>query len=179
MDITLIRHTSVNVKKGICYGHSDVGLSKSFNSELKEIKQKIVSVKYDLVFSSPLSRCQKLANNLFPNQNIILDDRLKELNFGNWEGKHWDEIQETKEAKLFFDDYINTKCPEGESYKEFMERVSRFYNEIKSKGNENIAIICHGGTIRAFISIIEEISPQQAFERKVGYGEVLRYNIKS
>lgn len=177
MVITLIRHTSVDVKKGICYGQSDVGLSKSFDSELKEIKQKIISEKYDLIYSSSLSRCKTLAINLFPNQNIILDERLKELNFGEWEGKHWDEIQETKEAKHFFDDYINTKCPEGESYKELLERVSNFYNELKSQGYKNIAIICHGGTIRAFLSIIEGITPQKAFERKVDYGEVLKYKI--
>lgn len=179
MDITLIRHTSVNVKKGICYGHSDVGLSKSFNSELKEIKQKIVSVKYDLVFSSPLSRCQKLANNLFPNQNIILDDRLKELNFGNWEGIHWNDIYKSLEAKLFFDDYINTRCPNGESYNDLFIRINTFFQELNLSKNEKIAIVCHGGPIRAFISIIEEITPQQAFEKKVEYGAVLRYNIKS
>ncbi|RLD66548.1 MAG: alpha-ribazole phosphatase [Bacteroidetes bacterium] len=176
MNITLIRHTKVAVKKGICYGQSDVGLANSFEEEKAVIKNKVKLDDFDIVYSSPLKRCKILAGALFSNKEIIYDNRLMELNFGDWEGKHWDDISKTSQAKAFFKEYVKTTCPGGESYRDLINRISRFYQEIKSKhASKQVAIVCHGGSIRAFISVIEGISPQQAFEQKIDYGQVITF----
>ncbi len=54
-----------------------------------------------------------------------------------------------------------------------LKRVTEFYTEIKDK-HEKVAIVSHGGPIRALICIIEGITPKEAFERKVEYGEVIK-----
>lgn len=175
MDIILIRHTKVAAKEGICYGHTDIELAPSFEKEKKSIQKKLAHNKFNVVYSSPLSRCKKLAQAIFPGLEIIYDERLKELNFGNWEGLNWDEISSSEEAKAFFEDYINTACPGGESYQDMLKRVSEFYDEIKEKHKDaQVAIVTHGGPIRAFLCVIEAITPKEAFERKVDYGEVIK-----
>ena len=173
MDLTLIRHTKVNTKEGVCYGHTDVGLAPSFEKEKKGIQKKLSHGSFDVVYASPLSRCKKLAEGLFQNKEIIFDERLKELNFGDWEGLHWDDISTSEEAEAFFKDYINTACPGGESYQDMLKRVTEFHTEIKGK-HEKVAIVSHGGPIRAILCIIEGITPKKAFERKVEYGEVIK-----
>ena len=61
MILTLIRHTSVAVPKGVCYGQSDVALAGSFDSEAKVVCGRLKGRRFDEVYSSPLSRCVKLA----------------------------------------------------------------------------------------------------------------------
>lgn len=175
MDITLIRHTKVEAKKGYCYGHSDIGLAPSFEKEKKAIQKKLPHGGFDAIYASPLSRCKKLAEGLFKGKEIIFDERLKELNFGEWEGSHWDDISTSEDAEAFFKDYINVACPDGESYNDMLERVKSFYDEIKEKHKDGkIAIVSHGGPIRAFMCIIENISPMDAFDRQVEYGEMIK-----
>ncbi|MEN8122156.1 MAG: alpha-ribazole phosphatase [Bacteroidota bacterium] len=174
--IVLIRHTKVAIEKGICYGQSDIKLANSFEIEKRALQTKIKPKEFDIIYSSPLTRCKTLADALFQNKDIIYDDRLMELNFGDWEGKHWDDISKTYQAKIFFKDYVQTACPGGESYQDLINRVSSFYDEIKLKhSGKHVAIICHGGSIRAFICAIEGISPQQAFSRKIAYGQVIKF----
>ncbi len=86
MKITLIRHTSVNVEPGICYGQSDVPLDESFSHTAEFIKHKLQVEKYDAIYCSPLSRCVKLAK-YCGYETPILDKRLLEINFGDWEMK--------------------------------------------------------------------------------------------
>jgi alpha-ribazole phosphatase len=174
MDLTLIRHTKVNVEPGICYGQTDVDLVPGFKSEFEQLASKIGDTNYDLIFSSPLQRCYRLAKFLFPGKKIITDIRLMEMNFGEWEGQRWDDIFNTQEGKAFFNDYVNTKCPIGESYQDLIKRVKEFYNEVKSVYSEkNMVIITHGGPIRAFMHIISEIDAKKTFEISIDYGEII------
>jgi alpha-ribazole phosphatase len=178
MDITLIRHTKVETEQGICYGKSNVSLAQSFEIELHEIANKIQGIGFDVIYSSPLLRCRELAENLFCDKEVNYDDRLMEMDFGQWEGQKWDDIFNTEEGKVFFSDYVNTICPGGESYTALIERIKAFYLEIKTKHKGNkIAIVTHGGSIRAFMHILEDVPPEETFEKSINFGEVLRFDI--
>lgn len=65
MEIYMIRHTSVGVPKGTCYGWTDVPVADTFEQEAAETKRNLESMlddnKLDIVFSSPLTRARKLA----------------------------------------------------------------------------------------------------------------------
>lgn len=87
MDIVLIRHTSVGVPKGTCYGWSDVPVADTFETEAEETKKNLGTVEFDAVFSSPLTRARKLAA-FCGYDTPIVDDRLKEMNMGDWEMKN-------------------------------------------------------------------------------------------
>jgi alpha-ribazole phosphatase len=91
MDIYLIRHSKTDTLKGFCYGQSDVELAESFLEEAQQLQQKLSELKANsLVFSSPLIRCVKMAKML--SENVTTDARLLELDFGDWEGRYFNDI---------------------------------------------------------------------------------------
>ena len=85
MDVYCIRHTSVDIKEGICYGQSDIKLKNTYITEKNEVQKKLNALEFDIILSSPLYRCRKLSMDIFPSNEIIFDSRLMEINFGNWE----------------------------------------------------------------------------------------------
>ena len=87
MKITLIRHTKVDVPQGIIYGQSDVGLQQTFTEEAAEIGKKLNGKTFNRFYSSPLTRCKKLAQHLFESEQIQFDPRLQEIKLSDWEGK--------------------------------------------------------------------------------------------
>jgi alpha-ribazole phosphatase len=175
MKITLIRHTSLNINPGICYGQSDIAVSDNFEKEAKFALSKIQNRKFDAVFSSPLERCMKLARYCGFN-DMILDNRLMEMNFGNWECKYWDKIEDPQLDK-WFDNWKEVKPTNGESLIEFTARVESFILEIKDKNFNQVLLFTHAGVIRALITVLEIIDIDKAFEMKIDYGQVIELNI--
>ena len=95
----LVRHTSLDIAPNICYGQSDVAISENFEAERLQLQKKLLNLKFDAIYTSPLQRCQHLAEALckdsslgFANSDIKPDARLKELHFGDWELCPWDAI---------------------------------------------------------------------------------------
>lgn len=175
MKITVIRHTSVGIEAGICYGQSDVDVADSFEMEAEVIKKQLQQFRFEAIFSSPLSRCTKLAN-FCDFTESILDDRLMELNFGDWEMKAWNDINDPQ-LEHWYADWINEKPTNGESFSEQVERVNSFLNEIKKSDYQHIALFTHAGVIRAIGVLLEQFSIQKAFEFQVEYGQINHFEL--
>ena len=170
MNIFLIRHTKVAVNPGICYGQSDVDLADSFLTEAEPIKTQISQINFDKIFSSPLSRCKRLSEYLF-NSEIIYDSRLMELNFGEWELQKWDKIKHPV-IESWMTDFVNTPCPDGESFIELHNRVKTFLADLKKEKLNNVSIITHGGVIRSFFAHIHNEDLKDAFNRNINYATI-------
>ena len=177
MKITLIRHTSVDVPKGICYGVTDVPLASSFPEELKKVRQKLFYKKFDLVYSSPLTRCTSLAGEIISDQPIHTDSRLTELDFGDWEMATWKSIYESEAGKEWFANYVNTRCPNGESFIDLIHRAESFLNDLKRNNLPNVAIFTHVGIIRAMMCLLQDKTPEEAFDTPLEYGEMITFNL--
>jgi alpha-ribazole phosphatase len=173
MTIIAVRHTSVSVPEGMCYGHTDVETSGTFGIEKEQVAEKLLSENFQVIYSSPLARCRKLAESVSKGLPVYYDSRLLELNFGRWEGCTWQDIEKTDEAKLWFTDWMNIPCPGGESYKQLITRVQDFLKHI-SLINYNILLITHGGVIRALISLMSGIDPRETFELEIDYGSLVK-----
>ena len=175
MMLYLVRHTKTDCPAGICYGQSDVDIHNTFEDEKNTLINKLQNIDFDKIYSSPLKRCAVLAEVFTDSpEKVIYDQRLMELDFGKWEGKAWNEIEKSEEAKLWFNDYLNTPCPGGESYTDLLRRVQDFINCLKKKdAGKTVLIICHGGTIRAFHTIINRVTPRKAFDLELDYGQVV------
>ena len=174
MKIYLIRHTKVDVPPGTCYGQTDVPVMNSFQEEAVKVKSNIEGISFTHCFASPLTRCRKLAETIVPDGlTIQYDDRLKELNFGEWEGKQWSNFEGTFDAKKWFNNYMTEPCPGGESYTQLIERVRLFLNELSQlPDNSTVMVVSHGGPIRAFLVLLENIDPEKVFDIEIDYGEV-------
>ena len=145
---------------------------------MEKIKRELFEIPFDAVFSSPLFRCKTLAENVIQNDKIVFDDRLKELNFGEWELKKWDEIYNSPKGKTWMGNYQTLPTFNGESYPEMVERVSSFCSEIISEKYKNVAIFTHAGVIRILKSIIEKQPIDELFSTfKPEYGSVTKFEI--
>ncbi len=161
-NIYLVRHTSPDVDKGVCYGQSDIDVKQSFYDEAGVIRD-LLPLQADYVYSSPLLRCKKLASYLFPQTDIIFDEALKEINCGQWEMKMWDNIPKN-EIDPWMQDFVRVCIPDGESYTDLYERATRcFINIMQSPGT--IVIVTHGGVIRSLLSYISKIALTDSFNQ--------------
>lgn len=179
MKIMLIRHTSVDVPEGTCYGISDVPLASSFRCEFAHISQMLCSEEFDAVFSSPLSRCALLAAELAGNQAIQVDNRLAELDFGDWEMIGWDTIFESVPGKAWFADYVNTRCSNGESFANQIERCRSFLTDLQNHPSRQVLVITHAGIIRSIMCLLQGKTPEEAFNSKLEYGQIITINLEN
>jgi alpha-ribazole phosphatase len=176
MHLTLIRHIKTVAPQGMCYGQADIELPPDYEKAHQQIASMINVDGFDAIYSSPLKRCALLAKHIAGKNNVNYDNRLMELNFGDWEQLYWSDIEKTKEAKAFFDNYYNTPPPNGESLYQMKKRVAGFYLDIKHTHNNNkVLIIAHAGTIRMFNSIINNIDTDKIFDFEVEYGQIIKY----
>lgn len=170
MKITLIRHTSVVVENGICYGWTDVDVAPSFQAEASQVKQNLKNRTFDAVFCSPLLRCRKLAASCgFPAP--ITDDRLKELNFGKWEMQKWDDIHDPA-LQCWYKDWIHLPAGGAESYEDQCLRVADFLNELRRKNYQHVCIFTHRGVIASAMVYAGLCSAEDSFVTDVPYGSI-------
>lgn len=169
MEIYLIRHTTPEVDKGVCYGQADLELKSSYISEFEKIIEQIPA-DFDALYSSPLKRCALLASHI--NEEVQTDDRLKEYSFGNWELKKWDDIPKA-DLDPWMQDFVDHPAPGGESMRAMSKRVKSFFLDLLQKDYERVAVITHSVVIRIVLCFVERKPLKQAFERKLSYGEVV------
>lgn len=168
MEVYLIRHTTPDVSPGICYGQSDVGLAATFENEVSEVLNQLPD-RIDKVYSSPSYRCTELARKI--HSDIILDQRLMEINFGNWEMLPWDAVP-ADDLNRWMADYITIPPGDGESLQKVCQRVLEAFTDILKGSCEHVAVVTHGGPIRLLINHFNQQELKQAVELKIAYGEV-------
>jgi alpha-ribazole phosphatase len=179
MKLTLVRHTSLQIEAGICYGQSDVAVSHLFETELAELKEKLQQYRFDAIYCSPLLRCQMLAESIcldpqlgLSNIELKADERLKELNFGDWELNAWDSIpREIFDA--WADDYANLAPPNGETFNQLHARAKSFLDEMSGQlHGQHVLVITHGGLIRALIAEVMQIPLKRLFRLQIDYASL-------
>lgn len=176
MEIFLIRHTRVAVNKSTCYGHSDVDLAECFQEELNELNNKLKSFEFSSVYSSPLKRCFKLAQSIKCPRATIVDPRLKEMNFGEWELKEWDTIDSLM-LNNWMNDFVNIATPGGESYKDLFARSTAFFNELICNKDAKVLVVTHGGVIRSILSHVLHIPLEKSFTLQIDYGKISKIKV--
>lgn len=173
MEVFLIRHTTPVFEPGLIYGRKELLLHADFASELEAVQSQL-NGDVEMVYSSPALRCTELAKVLSP--TFLTDFRLQELDFGEWEGKTWDTVDQ-QALQVWMDDYVNACTPGGESMMQMYARVREFWTELGQSGYENVAIVTHAGVIRLILSIVDQIALTSIFDIKIAYGEVVRVRI--
>lgn len=169
----LIRHTTPNVQKGICYGITDLNVADGYANELEEIKAKLDAFEPDQIFTSPLIRCKQLANDVYASKPIKEDDRLCEIDFGKWEMVKWSDIP-ADDINRWSEDLFEFKIPNGERFKDLYNRVINFWDEcISQSPTNNIAIFTHSGVIRSLLMQLLDISPKKIFNLELSYGTII------
>lgn len=159
MNIYLVRHgESTSNRDALIQGQSDTQLTILGKEQAKLIAKRLKNFKFDYIYSSPLKRAKKTANqiNYYQNKNLILDDRLMNIHRGKWTGK--------KKSEMDFSTLPGTnlerRTPGGESMIEFDKRVSEFIDDLIKKhkdSKDNILIVSHSGVTKMLLKNIFDI----------------------
>ncbi len=113
--------------------HIDISLSDAGRRQAKALARRLAGVRFDRVISSPLFRAQETAEILTRGTGRIeTDPRLKEMDYGGWEGLTYEHIAERdgaarREWELAPD---RLACPGGESGEDVARRVRSFLNDL-------------------------------------------------
>lgn len=141
MDIILLRHTSSKDNELGVFSSPSTPLSSQGLEQVKELLNRKYPV--SKIYSSPYKRSLVLAEALSEKFNLplILDKRLREIDFGDFEGKTFAQIQTLypKEVEQWMEDPWAFVYPGGEDFHNVRSRVRRFYQEL----DESSLIISH------------------------------------
>lgn len=157
MKIYIVRHgqTEENLK-GTYYGSLDCGLTELGENQGIILGSKLKDIKFDKVYCSNLIRAKNTLKYIYCGEDIIIDNRLNERNFGIFEGKTFKEIEKelSDEYEKWSKDWIDYKPLNGESFREVYLRVEDFMENLKQDKGKNILICTHGGVVRSIYSYI-------------------------
>ncbi|WP_040197888.1 histidine phosphatase family protein [Candidatus Soleaferrea massiliensis] len=158
--VYLVRHAQAEGNhKRIFQGFTDAEISEIGEKQLERLAERFREIELDCIYASPLIRTMKtaMAVNRYHDLPIEVDERLKEINGGEWEGQFWSTFPE--KYPEINDNWENH--PErfqaigGESMQELYERVSRAVLDIVGRNRgKRIAIVSHGCAIRNMLCFL-------------------------
>ncbi len=179
MKIYITRHgqTDYNKNRKVC-GSTDIPLNDIGQKQALELKDKIIEkdIKFDYIFVSPLTRARETVNPIeeYFNQKAIVDDRLREFDFGVKEGCDFDDpnFRETRN-----DPFMVFK--NGESMVRACSRVYNFFEELKEKisFDSTILIVSHGTISRIINTYFNSVTLQEFNTFKMANCQLLEFDM--
>jgi len=157
LSVYLLRHgeTPYNADNNRYCGRTDIELTTKGIMQAQGIKSQLDGMHIDAVYSSPLKRAKHTAQ-LATGRDPVADQRLIEIDFGNWENKTKDEFI-VENPDLWYNwimDPANTKAGgTGENGSTIVARIDSFYNEMLERhANQTIVVVGHNGINRLFLA---------------------------
>ena len=157
MTLWLVRHAQPLIAPGVCYGTTDVSADAAATQTAARALAQALPPEARVI-SSTLQRCEHLMHavqGLRPDLTCKTDARLREMDFGSWEGQRWDAI-DRHEMDAWTAEFEAWRCGGGECVRDVMERVASAWDETRSQA-EPTAWITHAGVIRAATLIARSV----------------------
>ncbi len=169
--LLLIRHASPEAAwAGRFLGSTDVALSEEGERQAKALVEVVKRKKPGKCFCSPMTRARRTGEILFEEAGEI-DADLREIDFGQWEGKTFAEISAAEPERVtrwaeFSGDFA---FPQGEGIGAFLNRVRSVAARLAGDPAEVVAAVTHGGVIRAMICQLLGLEAKNYVLFGVGY----------
>ncbi len=160
-DLVLIRHADADSRGRLC-GRTDVGLADAATKAMDGLAQLLPSV--DEIWTSPALRCRQTASHLWPLARMCEDERLLEQDFGAWEGRAQEDIQDLGDISRA--EIAGHRPLGGESFRDLCDRANPALRSLaEMTGNGPVVAITHAGVVRAALSMaLGETAAGLAFE---------------
>lgn len=171
--INFIRHGKTPSNDRHLYiSRTDESLSESGKSEL--LKHNYPDC--DLLFTSGYKRCNETAETIYKKNGIIEIPDFAELDFGDFEGKGYEDLKDNPEYQKWIEGRGLMAMPNGESRDAFVKRLCKGFESVlkQSKGAEEISLVVHGGTIMGLVSNYTDLD---YYEVQLKCGECLSCTI--
>jgi broad specificity phosphatase PhoE len=154
-EVLLIRHGETDLNRDLKFiGFSDPELNDTGRRQAEALREKFMSEEITCIYSSDLRRCVETAYIISGGAEIIVSDRIREMNFGIFESRTNEEVRTEyrDEFNLWLSDIINRRIPGGESFREMSERVLDYFRQVTALDGDRIAFVSHSGCIRVILS---------------------------
>ncbi|MEM6972383.1 MAG: histidine phosphatase family protein [Pseudomonadota bacterium] len=165
-----LRHPRVAAPPGLCYGRLELDLAETAAEEITAALSACLPC--GAVWRSPALRCERLAGALASRDgvSVVVDERLRELDFGDWEGRRWDGIDRA-ESDPWAADPLAVAPPGGEPFAAMLQRVGALLEDPSLP--DDAALVTHAGVIRAARMLLEGVAFDEAFATPVPYAAPL------
>ncbi|MEZ5384659.1 MAG: histidine phosphatase family protein [Prosthecobacter sp.] len=174
-----IRHGEVEEKYHKVFGGSriDMALSPLGQKQAQAVAGWLKDVNLDKIYSSPMLRVQQTLGPTAQQRGIepVLMSGLREVDFGDWTGNRWDEVQSKFGVSAF--DWLeiieSNGIPNGEPVQEIMSRVREcLLSIVNAHPHQKVAVFCHGGIIRVMIALLLEMPLMRMAHFNIEYGSI-------
>lgn len=148
----LIRHgiTQGNLD-GKYIGQTDLSLCPQGRRQIEALAASDIYPEAGRVYSSPLARCLETAEIIYPDGKLVIIDDLSEMNFGEFENKTREQLQDLREYTEWLKGGTNAAPPNGESYGDFMlrciEGLDSVFTDMMRRDVTRAACVTHAGVI--------------------------------
>ncbi len=164
MTIIIVRHGRTDLNDAYCWqGRIDVPLNEEGVMQAQELGEKLSDIRFDAVYSSPLRRAMETTNiilqrNHYNTPTINIDNRLMEIDCGDWEGKCYSSANNGVPDECYLDflrrPFSFPQIPNGESVMDVCNRTGEFFDELVSKTEykeKTVLVSTHGCAMRGII----------------------------
>jgi alpha-ribazole phosphatase len=173
MQLVMLRHgrTQANEERKYAGARLDQPLSENGRADALRCGTDEV---IDDVFVSPMMRARQTAHICFPSARQVLVEGLREMDFGDFEGRSAQEMQHDAAYRAWVDSMCSIRCPGGENREEFTQRTVQAVMELLTQAYEQdddqVIVVAHGGTI---LSVMDSLADDDRpyFEWQVGNAE--------
>lgn len=158
-------------------GITDVELSEKGKAQASRLVDYFAEIHLDAIYSSDLIRAIGTAAPLAQSKNMEINQRegLREINFGDWEGLTYDEINARWPGAIehMYNSVTTVKIQNGQSFMDVQKASAKVLDEIiKKYPDGSVAIVSHGGTIRCMICHLLGLHLDWAWNLKQDNGNV-------
>jgi alpha-ribazole phosphatase len=153
-EIFLLRHGDTG-RQGCYLGSTDVSLVPAGRQQLRETANSLQLHNFCKVICSPMLRCRQSCEILGLQTPYQVNNLLKEVDFGRWEGKTFDQIaaEDAELVTAWINDPVHFCFPDGECLDKFYARVSLIFSMLKNDDGKRILLVTHGGIIRHLLCL--------------------------
>lgn len=154
MRLTIMRHgaTASNLE------HRYLGLTDEPLSEAgrAQCEQAGVFSQVERVYVSRLQRAQESAHICYPQAQMVVVPGFEEFDFGAFEGRCAAEMEDDRAYRAWVESGCTAACPDGDDRATYVDRVAQAFARVardaQSRGEHEVVIVAHGGTIMAVFS---------------------------
>ncbi len=154
IEIYLIRHGQTEWNSNRRFqGQLDIQLDETGMNQAKQLSERLEDVNFDAIYSSDLKRAHVTATAIASKKKQVIGilPDLKEICFGQWEGRTFHEVMNDKISGgwQWFNNPSCTDIPGGETAEQIMTRIGTALDHVLDSHKEGkVALVSHGNLIR-------------------------------
>ncbi len=173
IELLAIRHAPVDAE-GICYGQHDVPTHLDAHEVAGRIGEEVEAYGPVTIWSSDALRCRVPAELLAARigTDHRVDERVRELSYGRWEGRPWDAIPQA-EVDEWMVDWLTRAPPGGETVTDLAERVAGWWRSLEPGSH---FLMAHAGVMHCLDVVAGGLEWEETMHRRVDYLQARRFS---